>query len=176
MEQPTNLPVPDENRIASSPSLASPINNIALSLQSASLVMTAPQFVYDTRWKDKVQCTLFLNDKPAEGFSLPYSSWETWRQENGEIYFPPEWELRLRMENRSTKTVSHPRIRIESFTGEEWINAPPLPAGQSIDIPVPLNRWPLQDMRSFTVAIFLADNPNSGEPQAGVTMGFGLRQ
>lgn len=148
----------------------------AASLQTYSLVMTAPQFVYDVRWKDTVQCTLFLNDEPAEGFSLPYSSWETWQQENGEIYFPPAWKLRLRIENHSAKTVSHPRIRMESFTGEEWLDAPPLPAGQSIDIPVPLNQWPLHDMRSFTLAIFLADNPNPSEPQAGVTMGFGLRQ
>lgn len=146
------------------------------SLRTYSLVMTAPQFVFDPRWKGKVHCTLFLHDESAEGFSLPYSLWETWRQDNGEIYFPPEWALRLRIENRSAETVSHPRIRIESFTGEEWMDAPPLPAGQSIDIPVPLNHWALQDMRSFTLAIFLADNPNPSEPQAGVTMGFGLRQ
>ena len=161
----TTNPIPSDNR-----------KQEVASLQTYSLVMTAPQFVYDTRWKDKVQCALFLNDEPAKGFSLPYSSWETWQQENGEIYFPPAWELRLRIENHSAKTVSHPRIRIESFTGEEWMDAPPLPAGQSIDMPVPLNHWPLQDMRSFTLAIFLADKLNPGEPQAGVTMGFGLRQ
>ena len=177
-EQPN--PAPQNEPPAVSPAATNPIppdnRKEAASLQNYSLVMTAPQFVYDTRWKDKVQCALFLNDEPAEGFSLPYPSWETWRQENGEIYFPPTWGLRLRMENHSAKTVSHPRIRIESFIGEEWMDAPPLIAGQSIDIPVPLNHWPLQDMRSFTLAIFLADNPNPSEPQAAVSMGFGLRQ
>ena len=87
-----------------------------------------------------------------------------------------EWRLRLHIENRSAQTISHPRIRVESFTGEEWLDAPPVPAGQSIDVPVPLNRWTIQDMRSFTLAIFLSEKPNPGEPQAGVTMGFGLRQ
>jgi len=148
----------------------------AESLQSAALIMTIPQFSYNVPWKEKVRCALFLHDAPAEGFSLPYSEWESWRRENGEIYFPSDWGLRLHIENRSAKPISHPRIRMESFTGEEWIDAPPLPAGQSIDIPVPLNRWPLQDMRTFTLAIFLADELNPGEPQAGVHMGFGLRQ
>ena len=181
-EKPQNSAnAPQNEPLAVNPSAANPTvednaRKEAGSLQSYSLVMTQPQFVYDVRWKDTVQCTLFLNDEPVEGFSLPYSSWETWQQENGEIFFPPVWKLRLHIENRSAKTVSHPRIRMESFTGEEWLEAPPLPAGQSIDISVPLNRWPLQDMRSFTLAIFLADNPNPGEPQAGVSMGFGLRQ
>ena len=158
------------------PPTAVNVEKEAVSLQTYSLVMTPPQFVYDPRWKDRAQCALFLNDEPAEGFSLPYISWESWQQENGEIYFPPDWGLRLRIENRSAQTISRPRIRMESFTGEEWLDVPPVPAGQSVDVPIPLNHWALQDMRSFTLAIFLSEKPNPGEPQAGVTMSFGLRQ
>lgn len=158
------------------PTTSSNTGKESIPLQTYSLVMTTPQFVYDPRWKDKVQCSLFLNDELAEGFSLPYAAWEAWQRENGEIYFPPEWGLRLRIGNRSAQTISQPRIRMESFTGEEWIDALPIPARQSIDVTIPLNHWSLQDMRSFTLAIFLADKLNPDEPQAGVTMGFGLRQ
>lgn len=177
--QPSPAPQ-NETLIASSatsnPTTSSNTGKESIPLQTYSLVMTTPQFVYDPRWKDKVQCALFLNDESANGFSLPYSSWESWQRENGEIYFPPEWGLRLRIENRSAQMISHPRIRMESFSGEEWVDAPPLPAGQSIDVTIPLNHWPLRDMRSFTLAIFLSDKLNPGEPQAGATMGFGLRQ
>lgn len=160
----------------SNPTTSSNTGKESITLQTYSLVMTTPQFVYDPRWKGKVQCALFLNDESANGFSLPYSSWESWQRENGEIYFPPEWGLRLRIENRSAQMIPRPRIRMESFTGEEWIDALPIPARQSIDVTIPLNHWSLQDMRSFTLAIFLADKLNPGEPQAGITMGFGLRQ
>ena len=86
---------------------------------NVSLFMTSPQFFYNAPWKEKVRCAMFLNGEPAEGFSLPHTEWEAWRQENGDILFPFDWNLSLRIENRSMQDIPHPRIRVDSFTGEE---------------------------------------------------------
>lgn len=143
---------------------------------NASLFMTSPQFFYSAPWKEKVRCAMFLNGESAEGFSLPHTEWEAWRQENGDILFPFDWNLSLRIENRSMQDIPHPRIRVDSFTGEEWLDVPPIPAGQAVHVSVPLRRWPLRDMRTFTLALFFAEKFNPSEPQAGAAMSFGLRQ
>ena len=146
------------------------------SLQNAALIMATPKFSYNFPWGQKVRCTLFFEDAPAKGFSLPYSTWEAWRQENGDIYFPPDWQLLLRIENLSSETIAHPRIRMESFTGEEMLYAPPIPKGGTVEVPIPLNRWTLREMSTFTLGLFFKETYNPGEPQGGVRTGFGLRR
>lgn len=173
-------PAPAEKDISSpsseTVSLASGPVEKDVALQSASLTMSSPQFFYSAQWKEKVRCALFLNGEPAEGFSLPHTEWEAWRQENGDILFPFDWNLSLRIENRSMQDIPHPRIRVDSFTGEEWLDVPPIPAGQAVHVSVPLRRWSLRDMRTFTLALFFAEKFNPSEPQAGAAMSFGLRQ
>ena len=83
-------------------------------------------------------CTLYLNNKIFNA-EIPAEIWKNWRREGDIIYFPADWNLTLKAENKNNFALNDLKISI-TVDGEEKIFSATIPAGQSKNFSVPLTK------------------------------------
>ncbi len=83
-------------------------------------------------------CTLYLNNKIFNA-EIPKNIWQSWQRDGDIIYFPTDWNLTLKIENKNNFALTGIKILI-TVDGVEKIFSETIPAGQSKNFSVPLSK------------------------------------
>lgn len=99
-------------------------------------------------------CTLFLNDKIFDK-EISANIWQNWRHKGSIIYFPTDWNLTLKVENKNDSALN---VNISvNLAGEEKNFAENIFANQSKNLKIPLGNFSIHN-GSFQIKILLNTN------------------
>jgi len=85
-------------------------------------------------------CTLYLNDKIFTS-EIPAEVWKNWRREGDKIFFPADWNLTLKVENKNNFALKNFQLEAK-MNGAKKIFSATIPATQSKNFLIPLSNLP----------------------------------
>ena len=94
-------------------------------------------------------CTLYLNNKIFSS-EIPANVWQNWRRDGDLIFFPADWTLTLKIENKNNFALNDIKIAV-TLNGDKKNFSASIPANTSKNFTIPLGNY------NFSADFFTVD-------------------